>query len=134
MRERAGLATKTLSHEAAQRKTSWGALCLGALVAGFFSTLYSPTTEEAVAGAERWPPKRTPFKNNKPRRGDSTVSVPCVGACGGLLGLARGHPQYCDERAAPAFSNAVSGVTLAKCSAAKKQLSTLRPQPPHQVL
>ena len=59
-------------------------------------------------------------KNNKPRRGDSTVSVPCVGACGGLLGLARGHPQYCDERAAPAFSNAVSGVTLAKCSAAKK--------------
>ena len=75
---------------------------------------------EAFAGAERWPPKRTPFKNNKPRRGDSTVSVPCVGACGGLLGLARGHPQYCDERAAPAFSNAVSGVTLAKYSAAKK--------------
>jgi hypothetical protein len=31
-----------------------------------------------------------PSKNNKPRRGNSTLSVPCVGACGGLLGLARG--------------------------------------------
>jgi len=32
--------------------------------------------------------------NNKPRRGDSTTSVPCVGAFGGLLGLARGLPSY----------------------------------------
>src|SRR5258706_16421159 len=69
-------------------------------------------TEEAFAGTKRWRPKEKHSKNNKPRRGDSTVSVPCVGACGGLLGLARGHPQYCDERAAPAFSNAFSGVPL----------------------
>ena len=50
------------------------------------------------------------------------VSVPCVGACGGLLGLALGLSAYCDERAAPAFSNAFSGVTVyAKRSAAKQQ-------------
>ena len=66
---------------------------------------------ESFRGLPKMTTGVTPSKNNKPRRGDSTVSVPCVGACGGLLGLARGLSAYCDERAAPAFSNAFSGIT-----------------------
>jgi len=60
-----------------------------------------------------------------------TETVPGVGACGGLLGLAWGlSAKHLIERAAPRSATLRS--TSLK-SAALERLATLRPQPPHLV-